>query len=166
MIGTGKTTIAKRLADMWKRPFYDLDQEMDRMLGHSFHQLVAEKGWVAFRELEYDICKRFAQLEHAVIALGGGTVRYAWNMDVLRYSGLFVLLKAPLADIVARVRRADRPRVHTGTTLEQDVHAIWSKEKAKYYAAADIVYSTGGNSIDQAVADIDALVAKHLSRSE
>jgi len=164
MIGTGKTTIATRLAQRWQHPFYDLDQEMDRILGYSFHQLVAQKGWVAFRELEYDICKCFAQLEHGVIALGGGTVRYAWNMDVMRHTGLFVLLEAPLEIIVARVCRADRPRVHSGTTLEQDVQTIWQNEKAKYRAAADIVYSTGTKSIDQTVAEIDELVVRRLQR--
>ena len=60
---------------------------MDRILGYSFHRLVQEKGWVAFRELEYSICKRLARRERVLICLGGGTVRYEWNMDVLRGSG-------------------------------------------------------------------------------
>ena len=63
MIGAGKTTIGTRLADELEMPFYDLDQEMDRSLGHSFHRLVQEKGWVAFRELEYAICKGLSRLE-------------------------------------------------------------------------------------------------------
>jgi shikimate kinase len=56
MIGSGKTAIGERLAVRLGRAFYDLDREMDQELGYSFHRLVQEQGWLAFRELEYDIC--------------------------------------------------------------------------------------------------------------
>ena len=102
MIGSGKTTIGRILSRDFGVDFYDLDQEMDRILGHSFHRLVEEKGWVAFRELEYSICKRFAGMEQGVICLGGGTVRYEWNMDVLAGTGLFILLTAPLPVLAER----------------------------------------------------------------
>ena len=90
MIGSGKSTIGVPLAREMGLDFYDLDREMDRALGYSFHRLVREKGWLAFRELEYSICKRFAQLDNALICLGGGTVRYEWNMDVLKGTGYIV----------------------------------------------------------------------------
>ncbi len=78
MIGSGKKTMGKGLAKALQLDFYDLDQEMDRILGYSFHKLVEDKGWVAFRELEYSICKGFAQLNKSIICLGGGTVRYSF----------------------------------------------------------------------------------------
>ncbi|NJL73491.1 MAG: hypothetical protein HC888_19175 [Candidatus Competibacteraceae bacterium] len=93
MIGSGKTTIGRRLAETTGLSFTDLDQEMERRLGHSFHRLVAEQGWLAFRELEYAICKDFSRLDHHVVCLGGGTVRYQWNVDVMRGSGPIVLLE-------------------------------------------------------------------------
>lgn len=162
MIGSGKTTIGMRLADMLLRDFYDLDQEMDRMLGHSFHKLVREKGWVPFRELEYAICKRFAKVNRAVIALGGGTARYEWNLDVLRGTGPIVLLETSLPDIIDRVRKADRPRVNIGVTLEEDVHTIWKEFKAKYYDAADIIYQTSAKSIEQEAAELKGILSYYL----
>jgi shikimate kinase len=162
MIGSGKTTIGMRLADILLRDFYDLDQEMNRMLGYSFHKLVREKGWVPFRELEYAICKRFAKLKHAVIALGGGTVRYEWNLDALRGTGPIVLLETSLPDIIERVRKADRPRVNIGVTLEEDVHTIWEEFKSKYYAAADIIYQTSGKSIEQETAELKGILSYYL----
>jgi shikimate kinase len=50
-------------------------------------------------------------LRTAVICLGGGTVRYEWNIDVLRGTGLIILLEAPLDELVERVRAADRKSV-------------------------------------------------------
>jgi hypothetical protein len=46
MIGSGKTVIGECLAARLGRPFLDLDREMDRELGRSFHELVREEGWL------------------------------------------------------------------------------------------------------------------------
>ena len=163
MIGSGKTTIGRRLAQTLELDFFDLDQEMDRILGYSFHKLVQEQGWVAFRELEYSICKRFARLDNSIICLGGGTVRYEWNMDVLKGSGPVILLTASLEELIRRVKMADRPRVNPGTSVEQDIRLIWEKSKDKYYRAADIVYATDQKGIDEEVRELKDLVARHLT---
>jgi len=165
MIGSGKTTIGKPLAASAGVPFYDLDQEMDKVLGHSFHRLIREKGWVAFRELEYSICKRFAALDNAIIGLGGGTVRYDWNMDILSGTGLFILLTAHLDEIIRRVKIADRPRVNAGTTLEEDVRVIWAKSKKKYLDAADIVYETDDKPIDRCISELKTIIRNHTLSS-
>lgn len=162
MIGTGKTTVGELLAGRLGRPFYDLDREMDRELGYSFHRLVREKGWVAFRELEYAICKRFARMRGAVVALGGGTVRYAWNMDVLRGTGRIVLLTASLAELARRVRAADRPRVNPGASLEEDLAAIWTESAGKYREAADVVIATDGRSAEAVASELTALAVDYM----
>lgn len=163
MIGSGKTTVGSRLAHTIELPFLDLDQEMDRILGYSFHRLVQEKGWVAFRELEYAICKRFARRERSLICLGGGTVRYEWNMDVLRGTGFIILLTASLDELARRVRAADRPRVNAGTTLEEDLRAIWSASEEKYRRAADLTYDTDGKSLEVVVAELQPAIGDYLS---
>jgi len=164
MIGSGKTTLGRLLAQGLGFDFRDLDQEMDRILGYSFHRLVEEKGWLAFRELEYSICKRFARFERAVIALGGGTVRYEWNMDVLKGTGPVILLTALNRTLVKRVQEADRPRVNPGTSLEQDIQTIWSEHRDKYLAAADIVYDTETKTPAEAVEELKILLAPYLGR--
>jgi len=163
MIGSGKTTIGRHLAQTLALDFYDLDQEMNRILGYSFHKLVHEKGWVAFRELEYSICKRFAKLDNSIICLGGGTVRYEWNMDVLKGSGPVILLTASLDELIRRVKTADRPRVNVGTTVEEDIRMIWEGSKAKYYGAADIVYATDRKSIAEEVRDLKHLISRYIT---
>jgi shikimate kinase len=159
MIGSGKTTLGARLAAKLGRPFHDLDRELDRAIGRSFHELVREQGWLAFREVEYHVCKRFAALSRVVCALGGGTVRYEWNVDVLRGTGLLVLLEADLATLAARVRQADRPRVNPGVTLEEDLERIWSASAECYRRSADLVYRTDtGRSVDDEVGDLLGLL--------
>ncbi len=164
MIGSGKTTLGERLAACLRRPFLDLDRELDGELGRSFHDLVREQGWVPFRELEYALCKRVAAMRGIVCALGGGTVRYEWNRDALRGTGVTVLLEAELATLAARVRQADRPRVNSGVSLEEDLAAIWSAAERLYRQAADLVYRTdAGRTLDEEVEDLRRLVAPALS---
>jgi shikimate kinase len=160
MIGSGKTAIGERLAARLGRTFYDLDREMDRELGYSFHRLVQEQGWLAFRELEYDICKRFAEMTAIVVALGGGTPRYAWNRDVLRGTGVTILLEADQTTLADRVRQADRPRVNPGVSLEDDLAKIWSTAGHLYRQAADVVYRTdAGKDIDAEVLELLDILA-------
>lgn len=158
LIGSGKTTLGRRLADRLRRPFLDLDRELDAGLGRSFHELVREQGWLAFREREYEIVRRFAAATGTVCALGGGTVRYAWNRDALRGTGLTVFLEAELATLAARVRAADRPRVNPGISLEEDLAAIWAAAEP-LYRAADLTYRTdAGRDVDEEAADLVALL--------
>ncbi len=162
MIGSGKTTLGRLLARELGMDFFDLDEEMDKALGYSFHRLVKEKGWLAFRELEYSICKRFAGMEHAVMALGGGTVRYEWNLDVLRPTGIFILLHASLETLAARVRLADRPRVNPGASLEEDLRAIWKTASEKYLGCAQLVYRTDQKSLEESVNELGEWIRNHL----
>ena len=164
MIGSGKTTIGKGLAKVLQLDFYDLDQEMNRILGHSFHKLVEDKGWVAFRELEYSICKGFAQLKNSIICLGGGTVRYEWNMDVLKGTGLIILLTASTEELIRRVKPADRPRVNVGTTLEEDIRKMWQTSKDKYNNAADFVYQTDQKNIEEEILELKQVVLDYFKR--
>lgn len=163
MIGSGKTAVGTLLAQRIGWPFFDLDREMDRELGRSFHELVREQGWLAFRELEYRICKRFALLEQTVIALGGGTVRYEWNTDLLRGTGIMILLEADLPTLAGRVLAADRPRVNPGVSLEEDLQRIWSSSAHLYRQAAALTYQTDtGKGVEE---EVDDLVTLLKSRS-
>jgi shikimate kinase len=159
MIGSGKSTLGARLAARLGRPFHDLDRELERMIGRSFHDFVRDEGWLAFREVEYRVCKQFAALKGAVCALGGGTVRYDWNLDALRGTGVLVFLDADLAALAARVRAADRPRVNPGVSLEEDLEHIWRTSADRYRKSADLVYRTdAGRSVDEEVEDLTALL--------
>jgi len=110
MIGTGKSSIGRALSKRLGWPFFDVDRWMEREAGKkSIRDIVAEEGWVSYREREYKICRRLAKRKRSVVALAGGTVRYAWNMDVLRGTGVFILLKANLTVMVNRAKGNDRP---------------------------------------------------------
>ena len=161
IIGSGKTAIGSRLAQRLGLEFCDLDREMDVRLGYSFHRLVQEQGWIAFRELEYSICKYFAAKHHALACLGGGTVRYEWNMDAIKGTGPVILLEASIDTLVERVSRADRPRVNPGVTIREDITKIWESSYHKYLQAADFVYRTDEKSLPEEVDELEQIIRTH-----
>ncbi len=158
MIGSGKTTIGARLSDRLGLRLLDLDREMDARLGYSFHRLVAEQGWLAFRELEYSICKHFAAQRGAVVCLGGGTVRYEWNRDAVRGTGPVILLEANEETLIERVSADDRPRVTPGTDLAADIRTMWDKYADRYRGAADYVYRTDEKSLDEEIDELERII--------
>ena len=168
LIGSGKTTIGRLLAKELGWAFADPDEEMKRDAGKDFRQVVEEEGWLGFRQREYRICKRFALMQQTVVGLGGGTVRYDWNRDVLQATGINVLLLADLQVIAERVRVNDRPRVNAGVSLEQDLLSIWQSSQDLYLSFADIVYRTDeGKSIEQEVQELQAIIMDRFGqRSE
>lgn len=158
MIGSGKTTIGIKLAEELDLPFYDLDREMDKILGYSFHKLVGEQGWVPFRELEYSICKKFATYSNSIIALGGGTVRYEWNIDVLSGTGRIILLETPIDELIRRVTISDRPRVNPETTITEDITLMWGTYKDRYYKSADVIFQTDNKSLEREVTELKEIL--------
>ena len=161
MIGSGKTAIGLAISRRLKWSFFDLDQVMESEAGKRIHEIVAEETWLGFREREYTICKRFSEMNHSVIALGGGTVRYEWNRDILKGSGPVILLTARLKVLADRVRKNDRPRVNPGASLEQDLALLWKKSKHLYFLAADFTYRTDhGKTVHQEADEIIRILRK------
>ena len=161
LIGTGKTSIGKEIARRLRRPFYDVDRIMEKEAGKRINDIVAQEGWVSYREREYNISKRLSRKSRSVVAMAGGTVRYEWNMDVFRETGAFILLTAPIKTLVNRAEKNDRPRVNLGTSLERDLSLIWKKYRDRYQRAADFTYRTGGKkSVKQEAEEIIEMLKK------
>ena len=159
MIGVGKTTIGQELARVMGYPFHDFDWELNKETGLDLHTLVREQGWLGFRVAEYTVIKRLAAVEGAVVGLGGGTVRYQWNLDAMAGTGPIVLLTADLKVLAERVRVADRPRVNPGTTLEEDLELIWNNGRDLYLKAATYTYRTDqGLTAEQEANELAAMV--------
>ena len=163
MIGSGKTAIGMEISRRLHWAFFDLDRVMEEEAGKRIHDIVAEETWLGFREREYAICKRFSQMHQTVIALGGGTVRYEWNRDVLKGSGPVILLTAKLKVLADRVRKKDRPRVNPGVTLERDLSLLWKNFKHLYYLAADFKYRTDQEkTVHQEAGEIIKMLKKRV----
>ena len=72
LMGTGKTTIGKKLAKKLQLPFTDSDEEAEQVAGCSIENIFEFNGEEAFRKMESLIIQRLLSQPIAVIAAGGG----------------------------------------------------------------------------------------------
>jgi shikimate kinase len=91
MMGSGKTTIGKYLAQDLNYRFVDTDQTIEAKEKKPITKIFQESGETNFRKLETKILEKLSVDTHSVIATGGGIVEQRNNWDYLR-QGLIVWL--------------------------------------------------------------------------
>src|SRR6266487_4520979 len=109
-MGAGKTTVGEEAARRLRRPFFDLDREIERRTGSTIAELFAGPGEPHFRSVEEDIAAELlAAREPSVLALGGGAVLSPATRAALRERAVTVLLDVDPETAWTRVEGADRP---------------------------------------------------------
>lgn len=99
-----------------------------------------------------------------LVALGGGTARYARNADSLRGTGVMILLDADLGVLAERVPRADRPCGNPGMSPEEHPRRISSTAGHPHRQGADLVHRTdAGKEIEMEANELlDFLAARRI----
>ena len=101
--GTGKTTVAQRLAMRLGWDWIDADVELELRAGKSIAAVFADDGEAAFRKLEAAVVAELCRRREVVIALGGGAVLRDDNRQVIAQCGAVVWLRASVDAILGRL---------------------------------------------------------------
>lgn len=102
-MGTGKSTIARRVARALNRSLVDTDELIMQRAGMSIADIFAQQGEPAFRALEAAVCAEFAAQTELVIATGGGMLVSPSNREIMLRSAIVVCLGARPETIEARL---------------------------------------------------------------
>ena len=109
-MGSGKTTVGRRMAERLRVPFVDLDSEIERTSGKTVRALFEASGEEAFREREALFLAATAALQDAVVATGGGSFIREDNRALIRRLGRAVFLDVPFDALLGRLScKTDRP---------------------------------------------------------
>jgi shikimate kinase len=147
-MATGKSSVGRRLAEMLRCDFLDMDSLIEIEEGMSISQIFASRGEPAFRALEAGMVERVARRKGCVIAAGGGTIVNERNLRRLKRSGIVIALTADIETILKRVGAAeDRPLLRGENKVERIRKLLREREQA--YAKADIVIDTSLKSIEE-----------------
>jgi shikimate kinase len=157
--GTGKSTVGRLLAARLGRELVSTDAEIIKRAQHSIPEIVAQKGWEYFRDLESDICREFAGRDQLVIDTGGGAILRAQNVEALKKNGTVFWLTASVETIVKRIGGDNQRPSLTGTkSFVDEIQDVLRERTPKYQAATDHTIATDNRSVNQLVEAILALI--------
>ncbi len=105
-MGSGKSTVARRLAVRLGRPLLDMDMELERRFGRPIAQVFAEEGEAVFRRAESALSAELATPEGWIVACGGGAILNPANRAALAAGGVLIALTATPAALFARLQAA------------------------------------------------------------
>lgn len=137
LMGAGKTSVGRKLAQTLQLPFADSDHEIENVSRMTVPELFEAYGEVEFRALEQRVVTRLVADGPAVIGTGGGAFMNADTRAAIRANGISIWLKADLDTLMERVaRRQNRPLLKAS-----DPRAVMRKlmeDRYPVYGEADV----------------------------
>jgi shikimate kinase len=162
-MGSGKSSIGRKLSRRLGFQFIDTDQLIVERAGMPIPDIFARRGEDAFRDLEAEVLGSIGHLNRCIVATGGGAVLREKNRALLREIGFVVRLTASEDTIFERVSRTNkRPLLHTENPRETMRQLLAVREEF-YQAAAHFTIDTTTLTHTQAVETIVAEARRAFS---
>lgn len=160
MMGSGKTTVGRLLAERTGREFIDLDALIESRVGKRIVEIFSDVGEEGFRDLETETLQDIAGATHAVIATGGGMVIRPENRRLLQKLGLVVWLDAPPDALLKRIGGDEsRPMLHGQNPLKR-MERLLSERRGFYADASNIHLDTTELTPDEIAARVSQELGK------
>lgn len=161
LMGAGKTSVGRLLAQRLGLPFVDADAEIEAAAGATIEEIFADEGEAVFRSGERRVIARLLDGPAQVIATGGGAWMDPETRAAVRAAGISVWLKADLETLVRRTaRRGGRPLLK-----DADPRAVLERlmaERHPAYAEADVTVETSEDSPEHVAGRVIAALEAHL----
>ena len=157
VMGAGKTSVGKELADRLSYIFVDLDGAITNQQDRTISEIFEQDGEEYFRKLELEAGGRALMLERVVISLGGGALTQASLSGAVKKSAYLVYLEAAPETLFARIAAdTSRPLLDGARSLEE-FQAVYDKrisERKKGYTKADLTIKTDESGIEEIVEQV------------
>lgn len=157
LMGAGKSTVGRRLADAMGRSFFDSDDEIEKAAGQSISDIFSQHGEAEFRRGEQKVLERLLLGPPHVLATGGGAYLSAETRTLMRQHAITIWLNADLETLWKRVsKRGHRPLLKTDNP--KGVLSELFEARQPIYELADItIHSADGPHQDTVKAILAAL---------
>ncbi len=158
-MGSGKTTIGRKLANELKVPFWDLDEVIGQMYGMSVSYMLVKKGEIFFRECEQKALNVVLQNNSYILASGGGTPCYYNNVDTINSQAVSFYLQCSPSVLTQRLLPEKQNRPLIAEIEDEFLHEFISKhlfERIPFYEKAHHTIDANG--------DCDSIVKEMLDR--
>ncbi len=150
--GSGKSTIAPRLASKLNFEWIDADVEIENETGRSIREIFATDGEPEFRRIERDVLTRILTRDRLILAAGGGAILNEDTRKDFRAAGPVVWLQASIETIARRILRdgttgPHRPNLTTVGGIDE-IRTMIAQREPLYRDCATISVASEGSSIE------------------
>jgi XRE family aerobic/anaerobic benzoate catabolism transcriptional regulator len=159
--GAGKSTLGQALAKELRRPFIELDREIEREAGMSLSEVFHLYGQAGYRKIERRCLERMINSqEDIVLSVGGGIVSEPETYELLLLNCFTVWIKAAPEEHMSRVVEQGDMRPMSGhSEAMQDLRDILSSREP-LYSKADAQLNTSGKTVEQSMTALERLIAQ------
>ena len=155
MMGSGKSTVGRLVAEHLGRPFYDTDATVEATAGMTIMEIFERFGEDGFRERERTAVAEIAEDAAGVVATGGGVILDPVNVESMRNAGTVVLLSVEPDVLIARIADdEDRPLLLDG--IERAIRSLDRARSDLYRASSDAVVDAS-HSIEIVTEEVEAI---------
>ena len=147
MMGSGKSSVGKLLANKLQFSIIDIDKEIEKDEKLSIKEIFEKKGEDYFREIEskYLLRKR----KSAVVSCGGGIILNKQNREFLRTSGYTIYLKSSIPTLEIRLLNNNNRPLLNNDNLKENLKNIYNKRKKLYTSTANTTVVTDRRSVKE-----------------
>ena len=158
-MGSGKTTVGRKLAGLLGREFIDIDKELIRRTGVTISHIFEVEGEEGFRDRESRLLAEICQRGEAVVSTGGGIVVRPQNRELMRESGRVVYLDIPLEALWLRLKNCrNRPLLQVEDPRAR-MKELKLERESLYREAADFRVPVSTDSAGRTARRIQAWLA-------
>ena len=154
-MGSGKSTIGKRLAKELHLDFYDSDYIIQKKAGADLSWIYDVEGEDGLRDREEKVIDEITQKSNIVLSTGGEAIMSASARNMLSARGLIIHLKISPSEQLERTARsnANRPLLRTDN-LKDKLEEIRKIREPLYEEMAEASFDAGKSTVKKVVNDI------------
>jgi len=154
MMGAGKTTVGRQLANRLGKVFHDTDREIETRTGVRVAVIFDVEGEGGFRRREAEVVDQITALDNIVLATGGGVVLDPRNRENLQARGFVIYLHAEPKALWQRTRNDKSRPLLQGADPLQRLETLYKVSDPLYRGIADLVIDTGRQSVNTLLAQV------------
>ncbi|MBN1253078.1 MAG: AAA family ATPase [Bacteroidales bacterium] len=150
-MGSGKTSVGKKLARKLEYDFIDLDSEIQKYVNQSVSEYFDKYGEERFRIIEQKILRDTFRLSKTVIATGGGTPCFFDNINEINENGFSIYLKADSKTLINRLLNAKEERPLLKNKKSEDLEIYIDNllsERESFYLQANLIAEAKDINLD------------------
>ncbi|MGI9317583.1 MAG: shikimate kinase [bacterium] len=160
LMGSGKTTVGRKLSNLLGFDFIDIDQALIERTGVTISHIFEVEGEDGFRDRESKALKEISEMENVVVSTGGGIVVRSENLEIMRNHGTVVFLDVPIRVLWNRLKDCQhRPLLQVDEPRKRVAQLI-DERTPLYLRAADIHLKVASDSANRTAKRIQQKLAQ------